>query len=183
MVVTLCPCCRETKSGFLPIMRFQLTEVCRAQMGRPSVGVSRHKPPTLCPCGISRLSKSGDGRYSFQRGDTWGHHLPRKRRRQASEKLRASSAISRSAVPRPPRCAASLAKGRLIDRQALVRNVRCDYRDAVGRGGGNELSYFLPTPLQQLRRPNRKCAIQSRFRSLPTAIAHDRPRDSSHRGA
>ena len=111
MVVTLCPCCRETKSGFLPIMRFQLTEVCRAQMGRPSVGVSRHKPPTLCPCGISRLSKSGDGRYSFQRGDNWGHHLPRKRRRQASEKLRASSAISRSAVTRAPHCAASLAKG------------------------------------------------------------------------
>jgi hypothetical protein len=31
MVVKLWPCWRETKSGFLPIIKFQLTDVWRAQ--------------------------------------------------------------------------------------------------------------------------------------------------------
>ncbi len=33
MVKTLCPCCFALYSGLLPIMRFQLTEVCRAAYG------------------------------------------------------------------------------------------------------------------------------------------------------
>jgi hypothetical protein len=43
IVVTLWPCCSETQSGLLPIIRFQLTEVWRAQYGRRNLKPNRVK--------------------------------------------------------------------------------------------------------------------------------------------
>jgi len=43
MVVKLWPCCCETQSGFLPTIKFQLTDVWRAQYGRRNLKPNRVK--------------------------------------------------------------------------------------------------------------------------------------------